>query len=140
VEESATPGSVLIREGADADDFFVLTSGEVAVTAAGESGVERSLGKLEPPNYFGEIGLLEHRPRTATVTTMTPCTILRINGTTFVDALTLTPLSPSALGGVQMRLARTHPSAKMTFGQNGEPQGSDVPSGERKGADSPSDR
>jgi MFS family permease len=121
VEESVAPGVVLIREGADADDFFVLTSGEVAVTAAGESGVERSLGKLEPPNYFGEIGLLEHRPRTATVTTIVPCTILRINGATFVDSLTLTPLSPSALGGVQMRLARTHPSVKMTFGQNDEP-------------------
>ena len=32
-------GTVLIREGAEADDFFVLTAGEVAVSAAGEAGV-----------------------------------------------------------------------------------------------------
>jgi hypothetical protein len=116
-EEAVDAATVLIREGADADDFFVLTVGEVAVSAVGETGVERSLGVLTPPNYFGEIGLLEHRPRTATVTTVTPCTIFRINGTDFVDALTITTLSPTALGSVQVRLARTHPSQTLTFGK-----------------------
>jgi hypothetical protein len=120
VEESVAPGTVLIREGADADDFFVLTAGEVAVSAAGESGVERSLGTLRPPSYFGEIGLLGHRPRTATVTTSAPCVVLRIDGNEFVDALTVTNLSPTALGRAQMRLARTHPSSTLTFGQTEE--------------------
>jgi MFS family permease len=116
VEETFEAGKVLIQEGATADDFFVLTAGEVAVSAAGEAGVERSLGVLTPPNYFGEIGLLEHRPRTATVTTTTQCTVFRINGTDFVEALTVTNLSPTALGRAQMRLARTHPSLELTFG------------------------
>ena len=91
---------------------------EVEVRAAGEAGVERSLGVLEPPNYFGEIGLLEHRPRTATVTAMTSCKIYRIDGSDLVDALTAAPLTPAALGMAQMRLARTHPSLKLTFGQS----------------------
>ena len=71
-----------------------------------------------PPDYFGEIGLLERRPRTATVTTASPCTILRINGDDFVDSLTEATLSPTALGGVRMRLARTHPTATLSFGQS----------------------
>jgi CRP-like cAMP-binding protein len=71
---------------------------------------------LTAANYFGEMGLLEQRPRTATVTTITSCTMLRISGTDFVDALTATTLSPAALGNVQVRLARTHPSETMTFG------------------------
>jgi MFS family permease len=116
VDETVEAGTVLIREGAVADDFFVLTAGEVAVTAAGEAGVERTLDVLGPPNYFGEIGLLEHRPRTATVTTTTQCTVYRINGIDFGEALTVTNLSPTALGSVQMRLARTHPSLELTFG------------------------
>jgi CRP-like cAMP-binding protein len=120
VEESVEPGTVLIREGADADDFFVITAGEVAVSATGESGLERSLGTLLPPSYFGEIGLLEHRPRTATVTTTAQSTVLRINGNEFVDALTVTNLSPTALGRAQMRLARTHPSSSLTFGHTDE--------------------
>jgi CRP-like cAMP-binding protein len=69
------------------------------------------------PNYLGEIGLLEHRARTARVTTTTPCTLYRVAGTDFVEALTLATLSPTALGSAQMRLARTHPSLTMTFGQ-----------------------
>jgi MFS family permease len=117
VEEAVEAGTVLIREGADADDFFVLIVGEVEVLAIGEAGVERSLRILEPPDYFGEIGLLEHRPRTATVKAVTPCTVYRINGSDFVEAMTIATLSPTALGRVQARLARTHPSASLTFGQ-----------------------
>jgi CRP-like cAMP-binding protein len=119
-EASVAPGTVLIREGAPADDFFVLTEGEVAVSAVGDTGVARSLGTLGPVSYFGEIGLLEHRPRTATITATTACKVLRIIGPDFVDALTQTAWSPSAFGTMQMRLARTHPSVTMTFGQNGE--------------------
>jgi CRP-like cAMP-binding protein len=116
VEETVDAGTVLIREGAEADDFFVLTAGKVDVTAAGEAGLEKALSVLEPPDYFGEIGLLGRRPRTATVTTAAQCTVLRINGDDFVEALTVANLSPSALGGAQMRLARSHPSATLTFG------------------------
>ncbi|MGA8361851.1 MAG: MFS transporter [Candidatus Dormiibacterota bacterium] len=116
-EEHVVPGTVLIQEGAEADDFFVLIDGQVEVVAAGEAGVEHSLGMLTPPSYFGEIGLLEHRPRTATVKAMTLCTVYRINGAGFVDAMTVANLSPAALGRVQARLARTHPSASLTFGQ-----------------------
>lgn len=116
-EEHVVPGTVLIQEGAEADDFFVLIDGQVEVVAAGEAGVEHSLGMLTPPSYFGEIGLLEHRPRTATVKAVTLCTVYRINGAGFVDAMTVANLSPAALGRVQARLARTHPSASLTFGQ-----------------------
>jgi MFS family permease len=117
VEETVDAGAVLIREGAEADDFFVLTAGEVEILAVGEAGVEHSLGVLGPPNYFGEIGLLGHRPRTATVKAVTPCSVYRIDGSDFVEAMTVATLSPTALGRVQARLTRTHPSASLTFGQ-----------------------
>src|SRR5580658_1205923 len=86
-EELVAAGVVLLSEGADADDFLVLTTGDVAISVVGGSGAERSLGTLTAPDYFGEIGLLEHRPRTATVTTVGPCTIWRINGSDFVETL-----------------------------------------------------
>jgi MFS family permease len=121
VEETVGVGTVLIREGATADDFFVLTDGTVDVSAVGEGGVEHALGKLVPPDYFGEIGLLERRPRTATVIAASPCTILRINGDDFVDSLTVANLSPATLGRVQLRLARTHPESTLTFGHADAP-------------------
>jgi MFS family permease len=118
IEEPVAAGTVLIQEGAEADDFFVLITGEVEVLAAGEAGTVQTLGTLTPPSYFGEIGLLEQRPRTATVKAVTQCSVYRINGADFVQAMTVASLSPAALGRVQARLARTHPSASLTFGQS----------------------
>lgn len=114
-EESVEPGAVLIREGEPADDFFVLVSGEVKVSAAGEASRARSLGKLSAPAYFGEIGLLERVPRTATVRATQPCLLYRISGDEFLQSMTAGSLSPSALGLAEVRLARTHPSRRMTF-------------------------
>lgn len=64
VEEVAVAdGAVVVREGEPGDRFYVLVSGEVAVT---RGGVEvRRLG--EPGDSFGEIALLHRVPRTATV-------------------------------------------------------------------------
>jgi MFS family permease len=109
IEEAVGAGIVLVKEGTEADDFFVLTSGEVAIAATGGSGSDRSLGTLRAPDYFGEIGLLEHRARTATVTAIGSCTVLRINGSDFVEALTATTPSPLAMERMRIRLARTPP-------------------------------
>ncbi len=115
VEETVPAGQVIIQEGDHADDFFVLVEGEAEVYAAGEAGVARVLGALTPPNYFGEIGLLARRPRTATVRAVSDCTLYRIKGDEFVDALTVASLSPATLGGARRRLARTHPSLSLDF-------------------------
>jgi len=117
IDETVAPGTVIISEGEEADDFFVLVDGQVEVFSAGEADAERSLGVLQAPDYFGEIGLLERRPRTATVKTVTESTLYRISGVDFIDALTAAPPTPAALTGVQGRLARTHPSLTMGFGQ-----------------------
>ncbi len=109
-EETVPARQVIIQEGDEADDFFVLVGGEAEVIAAGEAGVAQMLGTLTPPNYFGEIGLLARRPRTATVRAVTECSLYRIRGDEFVDALTAASLSAATLGGAQRRLARTHPS------------------------------
>ncbi|HEY8674538.1 MAG TPA: MFS transporter [Candidatus Dormibacteraeota bacterium] len=115
VEETVPTGQVIIHEGDHADDFFVLVEGEAEVYAAGEAGAARVLGALTPPNYFGEIGLLARRPRTATVRAVSDCTLYRIKGDEFVDALTVASLSPATLGGARRRLARTHPSLSLDF-------------------------
>jgi MFS family permease len=116
VEETVDAATVIIREGDIADDFFVLTDGEVRVDAVDEAGKEVALGRLHPPDYFGEIGLLEQRTRTATVTSVTACTLYRIRGDDFVGALTVMDLSPAALKRTQTRLGRTNPSLSLTFG------------------------
>jgi MFS family permease len=121
VEERVGPGVVVVREGEVADDFYVLAEGQAAVSVSGAGKRRRSLGRLQAPAYFGEIGLLEGLPRTATVRTTVPCLLYRIDGAEFIDAMTTSTLSPAALGLAQMRLARTHPARRMTFAAGATP-------------------
>ncbi len=113
-EEISVPaGTAVVREGEQSDAFYAVVEGQLAVTATGETLAEPvHLRTLGPDSYFGEIGLLGHVPRTATVTAISACTLLRISGDDFVDALTSLSASPSLVQGAQTRLAITHPSSR----------------------------
>ncbi|MGH7611254.1 MAG: cyclic nucleotide-binding domain-containing protein, partial [Candidatus Dormibacteria bacterium] len=109
-ELEVPPDQVLIQEGDPADAFYVLRSGRVLVTAKGEGQVEQKLREMESGSYFGEIGLLERVPRTATVRTLEACSLYRIEGPEFIEALTASTVAQGFLEGAKTRLARTHPS------------------------------
>ncbi len=68
----AVPDEVLIREGEPADRFFILIEGEVRVTQRDAGGEDRPVATLHSGEYFGEVGLLEARPRMATVRVVSP--------------------------------------------------------------------
>jgi CRP-like cAMP-binding protein len=108
-------GDVVVAEGDEADALYVIVSGRVDVKARGEAGVEQHIRVMEPGTYFGEIGLLERIPRTATVTTLEDVELYRIEGDAFLDALTTASAGTSFLAGARTRLARTHPSLRPEF-------------------------
>ena len=81
-EVAVEDGKVLITEGDRGREFFVIISGEVEVRRRG-----RKVAALGPGTYFGEIALLSQRPRTATVTAVTPLRVLVIADQAFVDLL-----------------------------------------------------
>jgi CRP/FNR family transcriptional regulator, cyclic AMP receptor protein len=59
-------GDVLTRQGAIAREFFVIVAGEVDVIRD-----ERSVARLGPGDFFGEMVLLDSPYRTATVVAAT---------------------------------------------------------------------
>jgi CRP-like cAMP-binding protein len=61
------PGEVVIRQGDDPDRFYVIVSGEAEILNHHPSGDDLILAVLGAGEYFGEIGILHNRPRTATV-------------------------------------------------------------------------
>lgn len=111
-EEQVASGAVVVREGEPADDFYVVRSGTLNVSSAGERGsAVSSVNVLEAGDYFGEIGLLEKIPRTATVSAAEDCVLLRIAGQDFIEAVSQSPSLPGTLADAMVgRLTRTHPS------------------------------
>ena len=63
----AQPGEVLAREGEIGREFFVVVEGEVEFTRGG-----KTLDAVGPVDFFGEVSLIEHTRRMATVTATTP--------------------------------------------------------------------
>jgi MFS family permease len=112
--EPVPAGTVVVREGDPADDLFVVVDGTLEVTSKGEGRVVERIRELGPTDQFGEIGVLEHRPRTATVTAVTDSELYRIGGEDFLRATTQAPrLSGRVLRSAALRLARTHPSESL---------------------------
>lgn len=109
-------GTAVVSEGEQADALYVLVDGRVDVSARGEKGrTAKHIRYMTGPTFFGEIGLLQGIPRTATVTTTEPTRLWRISGDDFLAALTETPLSASAAAGMTTRLKRTHPSQQVSL-------------------------
>ena len=77
--EDVPGGTRLVTEGESDDRFFVLISGLAAVTQADRGA--RSL--LRPGETFGEVAAAMGVTRTATVTTLTQCTVASCDRETF---------------------------------------------------------
>eukprot|EP01104_Vermistella_antarctica_P010458 TRINITY_DN279_c1_g1_i2.p1 TRINITY_DN279_c1_g1~~TRINITY_DN279_c1_g1_i2.p1 ORF type:complete len:396 (+),score=86.76 TRINITY_DN279_c1_g1_i2:127-1314(+) len=63
-------GEVIVRQGDIGDIFYIIVEGEVQVTQQAPDGTVGVVGVLQSSDYFGEIALLTHRPRAATVTAL----------------------------------------------------------------------
>ena len=66
-ERQYKQGEVIFREKEIGDSFFYITDGRVGVYAGYGTGEEEKLSELGVGEYFGEMGLIESYPRSATV-------------------------------------------------------------------------
>ena len=69
---AAHVGEVIVRKGDHADSMFFIVEGEL------EIDIEPHPVILHRGDFFGEMALMAHGDRTATVTAATPCQLLRL--------------------------------------------------------------
>lgn len=103
-EEDASPGTKVVTEGSPSDDFYVVVSGAVEVSALGHREAPEHLATLGPGTWFGEIAALTGTPRSATVTVTEPTRLLRIDALDFRSALEQLPPSAALIDGAVARL------------------------------------
>jgi ATP-binding cassette subfamily B protein len=73
-------GTAPVIEGDEGDRFYVVLNGIFAVSKMGGLGPR---AVLRPGDYFGEVALAMHIPRTATVRALTPSTVASCDQETF---------------------------------------------------------
>ena len=82
--EPLEAGVVLFTEGDQADKFYIVESGEVVISRMVD-GEEFEISRREPGEYFGEIALLQNRPRTATITASVDTSLLSLEAKQFQE-------------------------------------------------------
>jgi CRP-like cAMP-binding protein len=75
-------GASLVKQGTEGDGFFVILEGLAKVVVG-----KRTINRLMPGDYFGEISLLDGDVRTASVVSETPMKVLLIERKRFLKLL-----------------------------------------------------
>jgi CRP-like cAMP-binding protein len=102
-------GKVLARQGEAGREFVILLEGEVEVVRDGKVIAVRG-----PGDYIGEIALLDHRPRTATVTAKTNVVVEVLNRVEFASLLANTPeISNQIMATMAQRLAELDSQSRL---------------------------
>ena len=80
--KTCEPGEVLFREDEVGELMFVLQSGSVRITKS-VKGEDKTLAILGPGEFFGEMAILNNKPRTATAIVETQAQVLVLGARTF---------------------------------------------------------
>ncbi len=100
-------GEVLLAEGEASDCVYIILAGSADVTRE-IAGVATRLSRMEPGEIVGEIGVVLDQPRIATLTAVTPLTVLRLDAGTYLELLKQVPqLALATIKDLAKRLATT---------------------------------
>lgn len=101
-QRTFAPGQVVVHEGDSSLNLFIVMSGH-ALVAREAGGAVHELG---PGTFFGELGLVEEHPRTATVTAKDELTCLLLPAWEFRSLLNEHP--EMAVPMLRVLIARLH--------------------------------
>jgi CRP/FNR family transcriptional regulator, cyclic AMP receptor protein len=87
MRRNAPRGSAVMRAGDAADSLYIVIGGRLKVMMGEADGKEMILGIIGPGEIFGEMGLIDDSPRSATVVAIEHCELLSISKQTFKRCL-----------------------------------------------------
>lgn len=99
-ELDVPPGQALVTEGRTGREFFLILEGQANVRRNG-----RKIATLGPGQYFGELALIDRKPRSATVESATEMKLLVLGQREFAGLLESLPgVAAKLLSGLAHRL------------------------------------
>jgi CRP-like cAMP-binding protein len=112
IERRFPRNATIVEEGTPGDYMYVIREGRVKVTKLSEDGREKILQMLGEGAFFGEMALLDHAPRSATVKTLAPVRVLALSRADFLSVLRRSPdLAMAVIQELTRRLRETDEQA-----------------------------
>ena len=84
---SVPRGTLVLNAGDQTDSLYIVLSGRLKVLMSDSDGKEVILSILGPGEFFGEMGLIDDSPRSASVLAIEPCELLSISKRDFKSCL-----------------------------------------------------
>lgn len=123
-------GSTIVRQGEESNRFFIILEGLVEVYKTLPSGRRVHIARLHDGNYFGEIGIMEDRPRMANVRALSDVRVVVFDRETFVSWLADSPSSKNELEETlvqrQLNVGKLQRKIKRLVDNEGNDKGSGV--------------
>jgi serine phosphatase RsbU (regulator of sigma subunit) len=91
VVQTYPPDYVLCHEGEIEHIFYILVEGQAEISQKLGDGSQRHITMRQPGEFFGEMALIEKKPRAATVTTRSKVWVLEVSEDVFQELLTTRP-------------------------------------------------
>ena len=119
---SYRPGSIIVRQGDTSMALYIVLSGTVRIELEPDTGAALPITEVGPAGYFGEMGLIDDAPRSATVVAIEPTECALLSKWDFRDelrhdpdiALALLPVLNERIRELEARLAQDHPANPKT--------------------------
>lgn len=113
VTKTYPKNTVIIHEGDHTDSLYVILSGKVKIFLTDEHQKEVIVDIQRAGEHFGELALLDEAPRSASVMTLEPSTLLIISKAEFESCLARHPkIAVSLIKGLTQRLRNTTETVK----------------------------
>jgi sigma-B regulation protein RsbU (phosphoserine phosphatase) len=90
-ERRLRPGEVILEEGDEGDSLYLISSGRVRIAKRDNSGHETVLALLHPGDFFGELELIDGRPRAARAIATDDCVLYALRRPVFEKLLRANP-------------------------------------------------
>jgi CRP/FNR family transcriptional regulator, cyclic AMP receptor protein len=114
-ERRLRKGQVLFREGEQGEEMFLVRDGAILVSKAVTGKVEQVLARFGPGDFFGEMSLFDHSPRSATIQAETEAMLLVLDRENLNGLIQVNPRAAAAFfhGLVQVFIERLRTSGEL---------------------------
>jgi phosphoserine phosphatase RsbU/P len=104
-ERRVRRGSVIVENGSEGEELFVIAEGRVKILKPVTGSAPHTLAILHAGDFFGELELVDGRPRSATATALDDCVLYSLHQRDFEDLVARShPFSTRVLQVLSIRL------------------------------------